>query len=260
MYEDVCYDRPFLKQVIARVDFLAPNEQLRKTLPQKLANEIAKTFPISEPQETVAEELQISKDDLHRKRQEVTQWNFHGKEREKTLTITHEACFVSYSTYTTYEVLKAEFSGALQALWQTFPDTRASRLGLRYINNVELPEKDEHPTDWTDSFTEGMLGVLQFLGNPPNNLTRAFHFYEFKYDDIDLRYQFGLPNPDFPAVIKRPFFVLDLDGRVGGPQDIGEISNNIDRIHARIQDLFERSVTDHLRQIMRARPKKQQAN
>lgn len=250
MYEDVCYERSFLKQVIARIDFLAPNETLRQSMPAKLANEVAKLFPISEPKQSIAEELQIGPDELHRRQKRQTDWHFYGKEREKRLTITADAAFVSYSSYTTYDDLKAEFLQVVQALWQAFPDTRATRSGLRYVNNVEIPDND--PTDWTHSFADGLLGVLNFL-KEPDYLTRAFHIYEYKYGDIHLRYQFGMPNPDFPAPIKRPLFVLDLDARTDGPLDIGEIANALDRSHEKIQSLFEKSITDDLRERMGAK-------
>jgi uncharacterized protein (TIGR04255 family) len=67
-----------------------------------------------------------------------------------------------------------------------------------------------------------------------------------------LKLQYGNHNPDFPAPIKKPVFTLDIDGVANGSQDKTELLQNLDSIHARIQDLFERSITDTLRGTMNA--------
>jgi uncharacterized protein (TIGR04255 family) len=96
-----------------------------------------------------------------------------------------------------------------------------------------------------------MLGLLNFFRDR-EHLSRIFHIVEFRFEDLNVKFQFGLPNPDFPSAIKNPRFVLDLDGYVQGPQDYSEIIANIDLEHAQIQRLFEESITDELRRIMDA--------
>jgi uncharacterized protein (TIGR04255 family) len=75
-----------------------------------------------------------------------------------------------------------------------------------------------------------------------------------KVDDIDIRVQAGMPNPDYPAVMKRPQFVLDLDAYVSLAHDLPQSGGYMDQAHEHIQALFERSITDRLRGRMNARP------
>lgn len=51
--------------------------------------------------------------------------------------------------------------------------------------------------------------------------------------------------------MRRPLFIIDIDGYVQGLQEFGDLSANIDRAHERIQALFEESITDRLREVMR---------
>ena len=46
MYEAACYEKTFLKEVIARIDFVAPISGLEQRLPPKLAKVLSKDFPI----------------------------------------------------------------------------------------------------------------------------------------------------------------------------------------------------------------------
>src|SRR6266571_5486133 len=87
--KEVCYGHPFLTQVILRVDFPAFLENLLTgTLSPIVSKAALAHFPIAEPQATVAREFQISEKEVTKKETPHTTWNFHGKNREKTLSIT----------------------------------------------------------------------------------------------------------------------------------------------------------------------------
>jgi hypothetical protein len=59
-YDNRCYEKPFLKEVIARVDFAAPVTSLGTKIPQKVGNAALEKFPILEERKTLAQELQVS--------------------------------------------------------------------------------------------------------------------------------------------------------------------------------------------------------
>ena len=250
MYDRVRYSKPFLKEVILRVDFAAPQKAFTKTLPDKVANAALLHFPIAEPVQALAQELQITPREVKQKRSEFTEWNFHGREREKRLAISPLFIFTTHGSYRTYEELKQEFLAVMEVLFAEFPDLRASRMGLRYINNIDIEDTD--PLKW-DRYIDASLLCLFSRFHDPDHLTRLFHIVEFKYDDLQVKLQFGLPNPDFPAVIRKPIFILDVDGYVQGLQDLADIKVNVDHAHAQVQRLFEQSITDDLRELMNAR-------
>ena len=122
---------------------------------------------------------------------------------------------------------------------------------MRYINNIDIPE--EEPLNWTKYIKEKMLDTFNFAKSEIESddfLSRAFQILEYNYGDFNLRYQFGMPNPDYPAPIRRKYYVLDLDTFYSGQQEVTDIKENIDKFHKCIQTAFEKSITEELRGAM----------
>lgn len=249
--DTICYKRPFLKQVIVRADFIAPISALEKTLPPKLAKVASLHFPISQPTNGIAKQFQFGPTGMQESEAPFKQWNFFGKQREKQLTLASSFVNLIYTRYTTYEDMKEHFSVVVREIAKAFPDVRASRFGLRFINIIE-ELRLVSPINWEEYIAPELLGASNFfLTSPP--MTRLMHVAELQSGDIDVRFQFGMPNPDYPAVIKRPQFVLDMDAYVKTSHDLVDSLQYIEQAHSLIQDLFERSITDKLRRHMNAK-------
>lgn len=249
MYEEVCYQKSFLKQVIVKIDFTSPISQLEKNVPVKLLNAIIKNFPIIEPEEVFSHEVSFEGSSMHSKQITIKQWNYYGVDRERQLSITPLNIFAVYTTYNNYEETKEQFGAVIDAFAKAFPDTKASRFGLRYINQIDIPIAN--PTLWEEYIDPTLLHNRQFFGD--DEITRLISIAELRYDNVGVRFQYGMPNPDYPALLKRPLFVLDLDGSVTQAHDLTETLNNMDETHARIQGIYERSITNKLRDKMHAR-------
>lgn len=247
MYEEVCYGKPFLREVIVRIDYVAPLEALEKALPAKLGKVAADRFPIAEPGEGFAQELQLGMGEIHHRETRFKQWNFFGKEREKHLSLAAPFMFLRYSRYSTYEALKEDWAALVEAVAKAFPDAKAGRIGLRYVNHIEID--GIQPTEWAGYLSGDLLQATAFFYRP-EHLTRLLHLAELRYGDLQIRFQFGMPNPDFPAVLKRPLFILDFDGYVQTAQELTESLGLLDEAHGRIQELFELSITNQLRERM----------
>jgi len=58
-----------------------------------------------------------------------------------------------------------------------------------------------------------------------------------------------MSNPDYPAPVKRPLFVLDIDASISQAHDLTDDVGYMEEVHNRIQALYERSNTDRLRKI-----------
>lgn len=247
MTDDPCYSTPFLKEVIARFDFANPIDSYANRLPNVVANTALASFPISEPRQSVSREVQISDTSVKENKTEFMEWNYYGRDREKRLCISPGVVFVTYSTYTTYENLRHDLISVVNTISQDQPTTMGRRLGLRYINNLEMPGRD--PFSWDDMLQPQMLGLLKHYPQVAP-LTRIFHAVEFRFESVNVKFQFGLPNPDHPAVIRRPVFILDLDASVTELLEPPRIAATLDACHQRIQGLFEQSITDALREKM----------
>jgi uncharacterized protein (TIGR04255 family) len=253
-YEDTCYTAPFLKEAIIRIDFSSPVESLSENLDKKLVKAALSKFPISEPQKIQTQELQFTGSNFSSNTKEITQWTFHGKNREKTLTIGPSSIAQVNKSYKTFELFIEDYLYFLTALEKLQPDLTISRVGVRYVNIIEAT--DGNPLEWKKYINERMLGIID-LGDKSEYVSRAFHILEYNFDSVNLKYQFGIANPDYPAPVKRKQFVLDLDAYTVGAMEIGDVEETIKDAHAKIQDFFELSITKATRDLMK--PKKVKA-
>ena len=95
------YEKNYLTQVIARIDFLSPLNSLQDVLPTAVATLSKELFPIPEPKEIIGRELMVSSETKQVQEKEIAtkEWHFFGKEREKRLVITPASMFVEFKVY-----------------------------------------------------------------------------------------------------------------------------------------------------------------
>jgi len=250
-FAGISYRKNFLKEVIARVDLLNPLPGADVALPPALTELVVRNFPIPEPREAVRREVQIGPAGVASSEEKVKEWHFHGKDRTKTLTIGRDVLLVRYTTYQTYEIVREGFIRIVDQVAKLFPGVQSSRVGLRYVNTIEIQEAN--PTDWSAYLAPALLSLFQF---PPERdraaLSRVFHNIEVALDACNLRYLLGMHNPDYPAPIRQKAFVLDLDAYTQSAADIGGVGPLLDGFHAIIQRYFEQSITERLRSVMNA--------
>lgn len=249
MYENICYKKPFLTEVVLRIDFPSPIEGIGNNLPQNVSKAALKRFSISEPQKLHSQEFKISgaEQKVQTRRTELTQWVFHGAQREKQLIIAPNSIIFTTKKYVSYESFIDDVRFFLNEFYKTYKGLSASRMGLRYVNNIAIGEED--PLTWPKYINEGMLGNISYQGDH-SNIARSFHILEYNYGDQFLKFQFGLANPDFPAVVKRKQFILDLDSYFHGAIEENEVFDCIQKAHEKIQELFESSITEETRKLM----------
>ncbi|HUQ84898.1 MAG TPA: TIGR04255 family protein [Candidatus Limnocylindrales bacterium] len=239
------YKKTYLTSVIIRIDLASPISEIEKGLPKNITKNILKFFPISEPQKVTEGSIKFESAAIQTgPTRLLTIWNFYGKEREKTLSVAEQNLFIEYRTYKSFENLKEEFLSVLNAYLKDFPDAQINRLGLRYVNNIEIYESN--PTDWHEYISGDLLSSFKITSNE-EKLTRNFHILGAVKDECNLTFQFGMHNPDYPAPIKKKVFILDFDSYFQGEQEISGIEKNIELSHELIQKYFEKSITQKLR-------------
>lgn len=248
MYENICYKKPFLVEAVVRFDFASQIPEFEKGLPARVSTAALKKFPIFEPQKTQLHELQFG-DAVEAKSSvtEIINLIYHGLEKEKTLNITPNSLDVTIKNYHTFELFMEDVLAPLSALCEAFPELRASRVGIRYVNVINLT--GGNPLDWNDYVNPKLIGVIDF--HEKENLSRAFQMLEYNFEEDATKFQFGLVNPDYPAKIKRREFVLDIDAFSVGAFDYQGILGKINKGHERIQELFESSITQTTRENMK---------
>lgn len=245
------YERNYLTSVIVRIDFPSPVAELTGSLPNKVSKVATKEFPRKEPRKLIGQKLISTPSEMHMTRVEGVHFYFHGRDNEKILCIAPEFAWIEYKRFDTFEALKDTFMPIVAAFFKEIKDFQVSRLGLRYINNLALDEAN--PTEWGDYLDDRLLAVFRFTQDP-KIIARAFHNLELNYGDMSLRFQYGMPNPDHPAPIRRKLFVLDYDAYYEGPLDENDVERYLTRFHDKIEESFEQSITDKLREEMHERP------
>lgn len=241
------YKKDFLKQVIIRIDFDTPLPIAADGPAKGIYAAVKERFPITEEKKVIGKELLIGPKVTKERSIETKEWHYHGKYREKHLTVTPNAMFIEYKKYEYYEMLRDDFLSVSNALFDAYPKLQVKRLGLRYIDNIEITEGT--PMEW-DKYLKPELNSSFALADNKETISRAFHVLEFNYGEDLLRFQFGMFNPDFPAPIKKKIYTLDFDMYVTKLLDKTDIEQTIDRFHEKLSLSFEEVITDELRKIM----------
>lgn len=248
MTKCVRYKKPFLKDVIFRIDFPSPLPNLKQSLPQSLHKVASMEFPMFEPQQAHSQEVRFEGADVQTKSSQLVQWIFHDKQREKSLTIDANSLAITVKKYDGFIYIKNSMLNIVRELYKNYPELLVSRLGVRYIN-VLSPIDKEGPLDWANYVDGKMLQTLNLQDNN-KQIIRAFNILEFNYDGEIVKFQFGIANPDYPASVRRKEYVIDIDSSHYGAFEEGDVMNRMDISHSRIVEIFENSITARTREIM----------
>lgn len=246
--KDICYKENPIKEAIARIDFLNSIEEFKNEIPNEISNKIKKLFPIAESKETISKELRIEpNNEVKHIEIKGIEWNFFDKERAKRLCITNSTMFIIYYKYDKFDSFYADYKHVLDSLYQYKPDIQLKRFGIRYINNIKFNEGD--PLDWSKYLDPKLLSIFD-IPSEKKTISRAFQNIELNCGDYNVRFQYGMHNPDYPAVIKKKVFILDFDAYYGGIMSKADIEEFFPKFHNAIQDLFEKSITDEYRKVL----------
>ena len=60
MFDEVCYRKNYVAEVICRLDFATPIDTLKNSMPKAVYDVVKKYYPIAEPQNVIGTELQIT--------------------------------------------------------------------------------------------------------------------------------------------------------------------------------------------------------
>ncbi|MBC2712844.1 MAG: TIGR04255 family protein [Desulfosarcina sp.] len=242
-----CYRKPYLKKVIAKIEFTSKIDVPTKGLNKKSSELILKQFPILEPREVVTRQVKISETGAKETRDTQNHLIFHGKNRKKTICISPDFAYLEISKYSTSDLLKKDFILLLNVLADE-TDYSIKRFGLRFINQIEIDESD--PFSWDEYINSDLLAAFN-IAEDKNKISRIFSNIIQNYNDnMMINFQYGMHNPDYPSIIKKKLYILDFDAFLQGVMEKELIQNQFDIAHTRIENLFEKSIKQKLRDLM----------
>lgn len=249
MAED--YIKNYIKDVIFRIDFPSTPAKLENELMAPLAKKILEKYPIFEKRDIVIKDLKISAlEPFKETSSDLTEFVYQGQDRDKSFVLSNKYMYINHKSWssTSFDEIRNFFIEILEEIISSNPDLQVTRLGLRYINHIQL--EDKNPLSWKVYLNKNLISGFDFI-QEKSAISRLFNNLELNYGDMKIRFQYGMHNPDYPATIKKKLFILDYDAYCQSIQSPEEINRNLKLFNDKIKELFELSIKDGLRKKMR---------
>ena len=247
---NIQYKQTALTQVIMRIDLKEPLEDSSLYTDEQEAI-IKKYFPIPGMIQKENEMLvSIALDEMKWRpmpTKEMLRKEYSDSANNK-FVLANQYILFDIQKYTSFEKCMVWFRNILPVFFnQQF---KTSRIGLRYINLFDEKTIKPQKGYFSASIGSNFLGKTAAT-NQEIELFRSMQLAEYKSGDFILNFRFGLYNPKFPSKLTSNDFSLDYDCYISGEvESFDELLSCIDREHQIIQEIYEDSITDKLREKM----------
>lgn len=185
----------------------------------------------------------------------------------ESLTLAASSMVYESTDYTEFSVLLAAVERATAALIAAGVRPALKRIGLRYIDEVRVPDLIVDIRQWSEWIDHRLIDHLDI--GPAHHLaqvTQGVTTYNLD-GGRRLNFRFAALNQGpvvAPKILHRripvesgPFFVLDFDGyqefsdAIAVPLDPAVISTSLSAVHAPAGEAFQNSITDKSRALFR---------
>lgn len=190
---------------------------------------------------------------------------------QTTAAVTAQSLTLAMSgkAYTKFEdSLRPLLEKVIGGLQSAFPATFVTRAGLRYLDEIRVPDPPESLGDWSRWIASPLLGAVDLLTEFDGRVAEMRSTY--RYDLTGSRQVVlnwgpflgtGVVGPDHPFHLSdaRPerMFVLDLDASWTPssslePLDPQAVLTVYDELHGPAQSVFQSALTDDARNLFRS--------
>jgi len=186
------------------------------------------------------------------------------------LTVMPNALTLDTTHYSTFEEFRLLVTRCLHALGKHTSPAAIERVGLRYVNEVRVPDPIEDVRDWSGWVADALVAAATVdSGHLATELQGAVQYTTGEHRKLTLR--FGAVHQGSligDGALKRrepikdgPFFFLDLDSYWEPPADESPswdaeaVMTVIDELHVPVGAMFQAAITDKLRDsVLRRNP------
>lgn len=152
----------------------------------------------------------------------------------KMLSVGHDMLAVhTLRPYDGWNQFKPRIVEALAAYTDVAEPTGLLRLGVRYINRIELP---------SDDFDQFFVAAPHKIDGFPQTMTGFFHRTEYLYENQ------VKALVTFATMETNRILLLDIDLISEAETSMDEVPALVDHLHAREGELFERLIKEPLRE------------
>ena len=194
-------------------------------------------------------------------------FRFLSRDRRLCVVVSPSRLSVETTAYPGWPDFRVMVGRALSAVASA--DARIpglTRIGLRYIDEIRVPDPAPGDGRWTKYIDPRLSGAADIIlrGRPAADMQAALQFDLGEGHAAVVRYgaRRGQAVGNAPLLRRgshgpgEPFFLFDVDSFWQPPSELPEFSIEAalaiaDRLHEPVRTLFETSITDDLRQIMR---------
>lgn len=248
------YSQNFLEHIIFRID-LAEDADFTGDNLTKFKNAIKDVLTITEHEERKGFLLKVESGiSSYTEHLDVLHKFFDDKKKWKlTLVpglqpaIQPSLIFEFFSSYSTPQKLVESINSILVEFMSIYGDIITKRAGLRYTYIIKIPKGN--PFDWENLITDELIPPITLINK--NEVTRLVSSIEVNKDEHMLRFQYGLFNSEYPNTIAKKEFTLDYDCYTHDKKEISSMVQLITIFDKEIWSLFEASIKEDLRMIMR---------
>lgn len=195
---------------------------------------------------------------------------FTSRNRRLCVVVSPSRVSVETTLYPGWDDFRVSVERALSAVASA--DARISgltRVGLRYIDEIRVPDPEPGDGRWSRYIDVRLSGAADITlgGRPAADMQAALQFDLGEGQAAVVRYGARRGQAVGNAPLLRggshgpddPYFLFDIDSFWQPPSDLPEFSVETalaiaDRLHEPVRTLFEASITDDLREIMRRKP------
>lgn len=250
------YAKDFITQVVLRADFVTGTAPIAGQLPEGLLAPL-ENYPVRNVLNRSRTEVRVQKTPQGPVRDTRTinfpEHNFWTADRDLHAAVCSEYTFIAQRQYGGYAPLREGFLELAEAVSAQFPGLRIKRLGMRYVNEIKLPEADAGPglgaDFWEHYVNPLLLGGLRFAAND-GAMARHMCTTELNYGTDRATIRYGIFNGEYPRPNRRREFVLDVDTYCQTEMGPEGLAARLDDYHAAACQVFEAAVTDALRARM----------
>ncbi|BBY61496.1 TIGR04255 family protein [Mycolicibacterium sarraceniae] len=194
-------------------------------------------------------------------RQGVVVRNTEGTE---SLTFTPAAFMYETTSYTGLEAIETAIATGCRALVAAKVGSAFQRVGLRFVDEIRVPEPVADSRGWTKWINSGLLGALAITPDyvPARGIQGIVNFDLGERGSLNVQFAaFKDGAAVVPQHLQRrpfrsgPFFGLDLDGFYEFGQDAlvrldADVASEVlARLHAPIESAFQSAITDDARAL-----------
>ncbi|WP_428116428.1 TIGR04255 family protein [Candidatus Poriferisodalis sp.] len=193
---------------------------------------------------------------------------FSNRDRTSSVVVTRTSLAIETTTYSEWSAFRTLIMQAISVVASNARVAGVERVGLRYIDEIRVPETITDASQWSDWVAADVLSHLKTVPDmSPAGFTTAAVLHNGNHHML-VRYA-AMVGPgvvgDKPLRRRRqtpdgPFFVIDVDSYrdTSGPEmidfDTEPVATVLDELHEPIGRLFQRSITDRARELFREEP------